>query len=42
MQKLGVFWKIQEICYIMGTEFSKLMRKQPGLTRHYLALLGLI
>ena len=20
MQKMGVFWKIQDICYVMGTE----------------------
>ena len=24
MQMLGVFWKIQEICYIMGTEIFKI------------------
>ena len=24
MQKLGVFWKIQDICYIMGTEICKI------------------
>ena len=24
MQKLGVFWKIQDICYIMGTEIFKI------------------
>ena len=24
MQKLGVFWKIQDICYIMGTENFKI------------------
>ena len=23
MQKLGVFWKIQDICYNMGTEIFK-------------------
>ena len=24
MQKFGVFWKIQDICYIMGTEIFKI------------------
>ena len=24
MQKLGVFWKIQDICYIIGTEIFKI------------------
>ena len=24
MQKLGVFWKIQDICYEMGTEIFKI------------------
>ena len=24
MQMLGVFWKIQDICYIMGTEIFKI------------------
>ena len=24
MQKLGVFWKIQDICYHMGTEILKI------------------
>ena len=24
MQKLGVFWKIQDICYNMGTEIFKI------------------
>ena len=24
MQMLGVFWKVQEICYIMGTEIFKI------------------
>ena len=24
MQKLGVFWKIQDICYQMGTEIFKI------------------
>ena len=24
MQKLGVFWKIQDICYEMGTEILKI------------------
>ena len=24
MQKLGVFWKVQDICYIMGTEIFKI------------------
>ena len=24
MQKLGVFWKIQDICYHMGTEVFKI------------------
>ena len=24
MQKLGVFWKIQDICYIMGTEIFEI------------------
>ena len=24
MQKLGVFWKIQDICYIMGTDIFKI------------------
>ena len=24
MQKLGVFWKIQDICYKMGTEIFKI------------------
>ena len=24
MQKLWVFWKIQDICYIMGTEIFKI------------------
>ena len=24
MQKLGVFWKIQDICYQMGTEIVKI------------------
>ena len=24
MQKLGVFWKSQDICYIMGTEIFKI------------------
>ena len=24
MQNLGVFWKIQDICYIMGTEIFKI------------------
>ena len=24
MQKLGVFWKIQDICYVMGTEIFKI------------------
>ena len=24
MQKLGVFWKIQDICYIMGTKIFKI------------------
>ena len=23
MQNLGVFWKVQDICYIMGTEIFK-------------------
>ena len=24
MQKMGVFWKIQDICYQMGTEIFKI------------------
>ena len=24
MQMLGVFWKVQKICYIMGTEIFKI------------------
>ena len=24
MQMLGVFWRIQDICYIMGTEIFKI------------------
>ena len=24
MQHLGVFWKIQDICYVMGTEIFKI------------------
>ena len=24
MQNLGVFWKVQDICYIMGTEIFKI------------------
>ena len=24
MQKIGVFWKIQDICYQMGTELFKI------------------
>ena len=24
MQNLGVFWKIQDICYVMGTEIFKI------------------
>ena len=27
MQKLGVFWKIQDICYNMGTEIFKIKEK---------------
>ena len=27
MQKLGVFWKIQDICYHMGTEIFKIEEK---------------
>ena len=26
MQKLGVFWKIQDICYKMGTEIFKIQK----------------
>ena len=29
MQNLGVFWKIQDICYIMGTEIFKIEEKMP-------------
>ena len=24
MQNLGVFWKVQDICYVMGTEIFKI------------------
>ena len=27
MQNLGVFWNIQDICYIMGTEIFKIEEK---------------
>ena len=27
MQELGVFWKIQDICYKMGTEIFKIEEK---------------
>ena len=27
MQKLGVFWKIQDICYQIGTEIFKIEEK---------------
>ena len=27
MQKLGVFWKIQDICYNMGTEIFKIEKE---------------
>ena len=29
MQNLGVFWKIQDICYIMGTEIFKIEEEMP-------------
>ena len=29
MQKLGVFWKIQDICYIKGTEIFKIEEEMP-------------
>ena len=44
MQKLGVFWKIQDICYKMGTEIFKIEEEMteklkpklgnPSLTAH--------
>ena len=29
MQNLGVLWKIQDICYIMGTEIFKIEEEMP-------------
>ena len=29
MQKLGVFWKIQDICFQMGTEIFKIEEEMP-------------
>ena len=29
MQKMGVFWKIQDICYVMGTEIFKIEEEMP-------------
>ena len=29
MQKLGVFWKIQDICHNMGTEIFKIKEEMP-------------
>ena len=29
MQNLGVFWKIQDICYVMGTEIFKIEEEMP-------------
>ena len=39
MQKLGVFWKIHDICYQMGTEIFKIEEKmtekmKPNIASH--------
>ena len=33
MQKLGVFWKIQDICYKMGTEIFKMEEEMTEKTK---------
>ena len=35
--KLGVFWKIQDICYQMGTEILKIDEKMTEKMKHKVA-----
>ena len=37
MQKLGVFWKIQDICYIMGTDIFKIEEEMTEKLKHKVA-----
>ena len=37
MQKLGVFWKIQDICYQMGTEIFKIEEEMTEKMKHKVA-----
>ena len=37
MQKLGVFWKIQDICYNMGTEIFKIEEEMTEKMKHKVA-----
>ena len=37
MQMLGVFWKVQEICYIMGTEIFKFDEEMTEKMKHEVA-----
>ena len=38
MQKLGVFWKILDICYKMGTEIFKIEEEMTKLRKLLLSL----
>ena len=37
MQKFGVFWKIQDICYKMGTEIFKIDEEMTEKMKHKVA-----
>ena len=37
MQKLGVFWKIQDICYNMGTKIFKIEEEMTEKMNHKVA-----
>ena len=37
MKMLGVFWKVQEICYIMGTEIFKIDEEMTEKMKHEVA-----
>ena len=37
MQMLGVFWKIQDICYHMGTEIFKIEEEMTEKMKHKVA-----
>ena len=37
MQKIGVFWKIQDICYQIGTEIFKIEEEMTEKIKHKVA-----